>query len=240
MKLFPYQGDKYFKLPGPKTPEGRFIAINNINDTGGQSFLSWELQRHMKNCTINVTTADTGDDEMPPLGKGSSMGLLRMTLGQETEGGIMRTQMTLYIINQFWTLLNGGTQEVARPQHGQRTHPGAHELTPGWEKKRDLWQYNTTSSWRSWKEDEGSNFRPKPQRTSWEVSCRYNKTCLEEGICILLQPSPLSDAKIIALVIKGLHQSCVIQITLQTHTTEGVAVSGQVKLTIFFASCLVK
>lgn len=47
----------------------------------------------MKNCTINVTTADTDDDEMPPLGKGSSMGLLRMTLGQETEGGIMRTRM---------------------------------------------------------------------------------------------------------------------------------------------------
>lgn len=44
----------------------------------------------MKNCTINVTTTDTNDDEMPPLGKGGSTGLLRMTLGQENEGDIMR------------------------------------------------------------------------------------------------------------------------------------------------------
>lgn len=47
----------------------------------------------MKNCTINVTTTDTDNDEMPPLGKGSSMGLLGRTLGQETEGGITRTWM---------------------------------------------------------------------------------------------------------------------------------------------------
>lgn len=72
-KLCPSQGYKYFKLPGPKIPEGRFIAINNINDTGGQSFLSGELQRHMKNCTINVTTADTNTDEMPPPGKAGSL-----------------------------------------------------------------------------------------------------------------------------------------------------------------------
>jgi len=45
----------------------------------------------MKNCTINVTTADTNDDEMTPLGKGGSMSLLRMTLGQESKGGITRT-----------------------------------------------------------------------------------------------------------------------------------------------------
>lgn len=48
----------------------------------------------MKNCTINVTTADTNDDEMPPLGKGGSFGLLRMTLGQETEGGTTRIWMS--------------------------------------------------------------------------------------------------------------------------------------------------
>lgn len=47
----------------------------------------------MKNCTINVTTADTDDDEMPPLGKGGSMVLLRMTVGQETGGGTTRTWM---------------------------------------------------------------------------------------------------------------------------------------------------
>lgn len=32
----------------------------------------------MKNCTINVTTADTNDDEMPPLGTGGNVGLFRM------------------------------------------------------------------------------------------------------------------------------------------------------------------
>lgn len=47
----------------------------------------------MKNCTINVTTTDTNDDEMLPLGKGGSVGLLGMTPGQETEGGTTRIWM---------------------------------------------------------------------------------------------------------------------------------------------------
>lgn len=40
----------------------------------------------MKNCTINVTTADTNDDEMPPLGTGGNVGLFRMRFGEEKRG----------------------------------------------------------------------------------------------------------------------------------------------------------
>lgn len=49
----------------------------------------------MKNCTINVTTADTNDDEMPPLGTGGNVGLFRMRFGEEREGmrGWMNTAL---------------------------------------------------------------------------------------------------------------------------------------------------
>lgn len=49
----------------------------------------------MKNCTINVTTADTNDDEMPPLGTGGNVGLFRMRFGEESEGmrGWMNTAL---------------------------------------------------------------------------------------------------------------------------------------------------
>lgn len=39
----------------------------------------------MKNCTINVTSTDTNDDEMPPLGTGGNVGLFRMRFGEERE-----------------------------------------------------------------------------------------------------------------------------------------------------------
>lgn len=43
--------------------------------------MSREFPRHMKNCTINVSTSDATADEMPPLGKASSTGLITKTLG---------------------------------------------------------------------------------------------------------------------------------------------------------------
>lgn len=113
----------------------------------------------MKNCTINVTTTDTNDDEMPPLGTGGNVGLFRMRFGEESKG--MRSWMStatqahrqgtgrtwvpagsawvvLPIIIKSLDWLSWGIQEISKPQfspqHSQRTHPDAHEWTRGWEK----------------------------------------------------------------------------------------------------------
>lgn len=102
----------------------------------------------MKNCTINVTSADTNDDEMPPLGTGGNVGLFRMRSGEASEG--MRSWMSTAMGPSWFRLvqlpsiikpldwLSAGTQEISKPQfspqHSQRTHPDAHEGTQGWEK----------------------------------------------------------------------------------------------------------
>lgn len=175
------------------------------------------------------------------------MGLFRMRSGEASEG--MRSWMSTAMGPSWFRLvqlpsiikpldwLSAGTQEISKPQfspqHSQRTHPDAHEGTQGWEKM------SPTCSLRSWKEGKRSNFRPKPQRNSCEFSCRYNKTCLGEGSCIL-QPSPLSNAKILFCrdEDKGLTPTLCYPDNTQTPGAEGAAASGQIKLTIFFPRLL--
>lgn len=113
----------------------------------------------MKNCTINVTTADTNDDEMPPLGTGGNVGLFKMRFGEESEGmrswmstamlahragtgrrwvpaGSARVVLPIIIKPLDW--FSQEVLEISKPQFcpkpSQRTHLDAHEWTQGWEK----------------------------------------------------------------------------------------------------------
>lgn len=105
----------------------------------------------MKNCTINVTTADTNDDEMPPLGTGGNVGLFKMRFGEEREGmrswmrhrhagsqGRHRQEMGPSWFSQgdaphqhqILDWLSQGVQEISKPQ----LFPPAQPKDSSWEK----------------------------------------------------------------------------------------------------------